>query len=143
MKAMCVCSFHLSLSVFVLFSHLALFPSYRECLTGDDEEAKMKCAKAWTRWEMTTSQLEPEDAKAANADDGKYSLAFARIENHYFINGGFFPSDAFILDNVNKRGRREEGGEKRNGSGTPQRVERTGPEEQGTRNRSGTEGEEQ
>ena len=93
----------------------------------------MKCAKAWTRWEMTTSQLEPEDAKAANADDGKYSLAFARIENHYFINGGFFPSDAFILDNVNKRGRREEGGGKRNSSGAPQRVERTGPEEQGTR----------
>ena len=137
MKAMCVCSFHLSLSVFVLFSHLALFPSYRECLTGDDEEAKMKCAKAWTRWEMTTSQLEPEDAKAANADDGKYSLAFARIENHYFINGGFFPSDAFILDNVNK-----EGGEKRVERRGTAAEHRRGWREQDQRNRGrGTEAE--
>lgn len=28
--------------------------------------------------------------------------AFARIENHYFVNKGFFPSDSFLLDNVDK-----------------------------------------
>lgn len=28
--------------------------------------------------------------------------AFARIENHYFVNQGFFPSDSFLLDNVDK-----------------------------------------
>lgn len=28
--------------------------------------------------------------------------AFARIENHYFVNKGFFPSDSFLLDNVEK-----------------------------------------
>ena len=28
--------------------------------------------------------------------------AFARIENHYFVNRGFFPSDSFLLDNVDK-----------------------------------------
>lgn len=28
--------------------------------------------------------------------------AFARIENHYFSNRGFFPSDSFLLDNVDK-----------------------------------------
>lgn len=28
--------------------------------------------------------------------------AFARIENHYFINKGFFSSDSFLLDNVEK-----------------------------------------
>lgn len=26
--------------------------------------------------------------------------AFARIENHYFLNKGFFPSDSFLLDNI-------------------------------------------
>ena len=26
--------------------------------------------------------------------------AFARIENHYFFNKGFFPNDSFLLDNV-------------------------------------------
>lgn len=28
--------------------------------------------------------------------------AFARIENHYFVNRGFFPTDSFLLDNVGK-----------------------------------------
>jgi hypothetical protein len=28
--------------------------------------------------------------------------AFARIENHYFVNQGFFPTDSFLLDNVDK-----------------------------------------
>lgn len=28
--------------------------------------------------------------------------AFARIENHYFVNKGFFPSDSFLLDNIEK-----------------------------------------
>ena len=28
--------------------------------------------------------------------------AFARIENHYFVNKGFFSSDSFLLDNVEK-----------------------------------------
>ena len=28
--------------------------------------------------------------------------AFARIENHYFVNKGFFPTDSFLLDNVEK-----------------------------------------
>ncbi|KAK6159169.1 hypothetical protein DH2020_006483 [Rehmannia glutinosa] len=28
--------------------------------------------------------------------------AFARIENHYFVNKGFFASDSFLLDNIEK-----------------------------------------
>ena len=28
--------------------------------------------------------------------------AFARIENHYFVNKGFLPSDSLLLDNVDK-----------------------------------------
>lgn len=28
--------------------------------------------------------------------------AFARIENHYFVNKGFFNSDSFLLDNIEK-----------------------------------------
>ncbi|GKV24277.1 hypothetical protein SLEP1_g33909 [Rubroshorea leprosula] len=35
-------------------------------------------------------------------DDDNFSLAFARIENHYFVNKGFFPKDSFLLDNVEK-----------------------------------------
>jgi len=28
--------------------------------------------------------------------------AFARIENHYFVNKGFFTSDSYLLDNIDK-----------------------------------------
>jgi proline iminopeptidase len=38
---------------------------------------------------MTTSKLYIDPARVAHADDGKFALAFARIENHYFINEGF------------------------------------------------------
>jgi proline iminopeptidase len=33
---------------------------------------------------------------------GKYSLAFSRIENHYFINDGFLNEDNHILNRVDK-----------------------------------------
>ena len=31
----------------------------------------------------------------------KFSLAFARIENHYFTNKAFFPRDGFLLEKEN------------------------------------------
>ncbi len=59
-------------------------------IIGTNEEEKMKCAKAWTRWEMETGRLfvDPEAVKKADVDE--FSLAFARIECHYFVNGSFF-----------------------------------------------------
>jgi proline iminopeptidase len=30
--------------------------AYHKRLTGDNEEEKLKCALAWTGWEMTTSE---------------------------------------------------------------------------------------
>ena len=35
----------------------------------------------------------------SGADD--FSLAFARIENHYFTNKGFFPRDGYLLEKEN------------------------------------------
>jgi hypothetical protein len=35
------------------------------------------------------------------ADDPAWALAFARIESHYFVNGGFFP-EGYVLDNVDR-----------------------------------------
>jgi hypothetical protein len=33
---------------------------------------------------------------------GEQVQAFARVENHYFKNKGFFPTDSFLLDNMDK-----------------------------------------
>lgn len=49
-----------------------------------------KCAKTWSVWEGRTAKLVQapvEDVEGRfGADD--FSLAFARIENHYFTNKG-------------------------------------------------------
>ncbi|KAF5448364.1 hypothetical protein F2P56_028910, partial [Juglans regia] len=59
-------------------------------------------ARAWTKWEMMTAHLLPNEEIIKKGDDDNFSLAFARIENHYFVNQGFFPTDSFLLDNVDK-----------------------------------------
>ena len=58
-----------------------------------------KAAKAWSTWEGRISRLiqEPIENLKHSTDD-QFALAFARIENHYFINKGFLPRDGFLLE---------------------------------------------
>ncbi|KAJ8452907.1 hypothetical protein Cgig2_014670 [Carnegiea gigantea] len=63
---------------------------------------QLAAAKAWTTWEMMTAHLIPNEENIKRGDDDNFSLAFARIENHYFVNRGFFPSDSFLLDQIEK-----------------------------------------
>lgn len=66
-----------------------LMAAYRKRLTGSDRHEQLKAAQAWTQWESHTITLLPSAAhvQAHSADDS--ALAFARIENHYFVNQGF------------------------------------------------------
>ncbi|KAB2636142.1 proline iminopeptidase [Pyrus ussuriensis x Pyrus communis] len=66
------------------------------------ENIHYAAARAWTMWEMMTAHLLPNNENIKKGEDDKFSLAFARIENHYFVNTGFFPSDGFLLDNIDK-----------------------------------------
>nr|GMC85522.1 proline iminopeptidase [Ipomoea batatas] len=79
-----------------------LVEAYHKRLNSDDPETQNAAAKAWTKWEMMTAHLLPNEENVKRGDDDNFSLAFARIENHYFINKGFFPSDSFLLDNLEK-----------------------------------------
>lgn len=77
--------------------------AYHKRLTSDDPAVRLPAALAWTTWERTTSNLIPaRDAEEKSMSDVKFAEAFARIENHYFIHEGFFPSDNFLLDNTYK-----------------------------------------
>ena len=76
--------------------------AYHKRLTGDDEEERVKCAKAWTTWECSTSKLYVDPVEIAKASEDTWALAFARIECHYFFNKGFFKTDAHILENMDK-----------------------------------------
>jgi proline iminopeptidase len=80
----------------------SLVDAYHKRLNSDDLEIQYAAARAWTKWEMMTAYLRPNLENVQKAEDDKFSLAFARIENHYFVNKGFFPSDSHLLDNVDK-----------------------------------------
>eukprot|EP01117_Protostelium_nocturnum_P004045 TRINITY_DN15319_c0_g1_i1.p1 TRINITY_DN15319_c0_g1~~TRINITY_DN15319_c0_g1_i1.p1 ORF type:complete len:369 (-),score=130.67 TRINITY_DN15319_c0_g1_i1:118-1224(-) len=76
--------------------------AYHRRLTGNDEAEKLKCAKAWTTWEMATSRLIVDPANLAKGEEDHFALQFARIENHYFVNGGFFEEDGQLLRDAHK-----------------------------------------
>ncbi|CDZ98400.1 proline iminopeptidase [Phaffia rhodozyma] len=66
-----------------------MMKAYHSRLNSDDEAVRLEAARAWSKWEMTTSKLrvDPEYVNKAGEDD--WANAFARIENHYFVNRGF------------------------------------------------------
>jgi len=69
-------------------------------LTGNDEDAKIAVAKAWSIWEGSTISLLRRPAQVANFGNEKFATAFARIESHYFVHGGFFENDDWLISNL-------------------------------------------
>ena len=59
-----------------------------------------KPAIAWSSWEGETVSVEGPDARPEKFDEPEFAVAFARIENWFFTNGGFFPEEDWILKNV-------------------------------------------
>jgi proline iminopeptidase len=79
-----------------------LLHAYYERLTSSDAKVRQEAARAWSVWEARTSCLMPnEELIRKNAGD-EYSLAFARIECHYFVNKAFMQRDGQLLDDVGK-----------------------------------------
>ncbi|KAK6119905.1 hypothetical protein DH2020_046352 [Rehmannia glutinosa] len=76
--------------------------AYHKRLNSMTRKHKYAAARAWTKWEMMTAHLLPNEVSIKRGDDDEFCLAFARIENHYFVNKGFFPSDSYLLDNIEK-----------------------------------------
>ncbi|KAI8800403.1 proline iminopeptidase [Cladochytrium replicatum] len=79
-----------------------LISAYHTRLTHPDENVRLEAAKAWSRWECATSRMEVDPEMLAKVESDIWSLAFARIECHYFKNEGFFEKDGWILDNIDK-----------------------------------------
>lgn len=77
-----------------------LMSAYHRRLTSLDPAIQLEAAKAWSVWEARTSFLyqDPNHVESSAAD--MFALAFARIECHYFVNGGFFDRDDQLLANA-------------------------------------------
>ncbi|HBO13463.1 MAG TPA: prolyl aminopeptidase, partial [Halieaceae bacterium] len=67
-----------------------LVQAFHRRLTGPDEAERLAAARAWSVWEASTSFLRPRADFVAQLDAPAAALAMARIECHYFVNGGFF-----------------------------------------------------
>lgn len=79
-----------------------LLHAYHRRLTGDDPHVRDEAARAWSLWEMACSTLVQDARAVAKAADTRFAAAFARIECHYFVNGGFFQKDGQLLDDVHR-----------------------------------------
>ena len=71
--------------------------SYHARLTHSDRAVREAAARAWTMWECRVATLLPDEDLLAHCDDAGFSLAFARIECHYFVHDGFFAKDGELL----------------------------------------------
>ena len=76
--------------------------AYHARLTADDEAVRLAAAKTWSVWEGATSTLVPEPASIDTFEDPHFALSFARIENHYFVNKGFFEVDDQLLRDAHR-----------------------------------------
>lgn len=79
-----------------------LVAAYYKRLTSDDAAVRQEAAKAWSVWEGSTSKLMYDAEAAARFGQDAFADAFARIECHYFMNSGFFPSDDYLLRQAHK-----------------------------------------
>jgi len=80
-----------------------LMSAYYKRLTGENEEEKLACAVAWSNWENATAKLVVDPEYIAKSEDPQWALAFARIECHYFVNGGFMTDGQLLLpENIAK-----------------------------------------
>ena len=77
-----------------------LIESYRKIFYGDDEEKKLSAAKAWSKWEASCSFINYNPSAVKESINAEFALAFALIENHYFVNKGFLDYENQLLDNI-------------------------------------------
>jgi proline iminopeptidase len=76
----------------------ALIDAYSRLLHDPDPAVSTAAGVAWSTWEAGSLTLVPRDDLVATFGEPSYALAFARIENHYFMNRGWFEPGQLIRD---------------------------------------------
>lgn len=79
-----------------------LMNAYHEIFKSKDKEKRLKAAVAWSKWEAATSSLSYKPSLVEEFSDPEFALAFALIENHYFINKGWFDTENQLIENIDK-----------------------------------------
>ena len=76
----------------------SLISAYHELLNDPDPAVHGPAAVAWSGWEASAITLLPREELIDAFTQSAYALAFARIENHYFVNKGWFEEGQLIRD---------------------------------------------
>ena len=79
-----------------------LLKAFHKRLTGNDRQARIDAARAWSRWEGETLSIKGPTTTPARFNEDAFVDAFARIECHYFINRGFFANDDWLLEEARR-----------------------------------------
>lgn len=75
-----------------------LIEAYHRRLFDPDPAVHRPAALAWTRWEASTLTLLPDAGTVGAMTHADTATAFARIENHFFVHGGWFREGQLIED---------------------------------------------
>jgi proline iminopeptidase len=78
--------------------------AYHRRLTGSDKAEQLAAAKAWSTWEASTITLLPDLGMQQEFAEDHYAIAFARIENHFFVNAGWLEEGQLLRDAVKLKG---------------------------------------
>ena len=75
-----------------------LMAAYRRRLTHADRAVRLEAARAWSLWEGETITLLPDAEMSDSFGKDDFAIAFARIENHYFVHGGWLDEGQLLRD---------------------------------------------
>lgn len=76
--------------------HGQYIAAYARLLADPDPAVHGPAAVAWSTWEASTITLVPRPDVIATFAEPSYALAFARIENHYFVHDGWFEPEQLL-----------------------------------------------
>ena len=74
--------------------------AYHHRLFSGEMATEVRFARAWAGWENALASIDHDGVLGEAPAD--YARAFARLENHYFLNRGFLEEDGQILRDVHR-----------------------------------------
>ncbi|QXT40091.1 prolyl aminopeptidase [Gymnodinialimonas ceratoperidinii] len=77
-----------------------LIAAYNRRLFSGDRMVETRFGRAWAAWENALASMDSDGQ--GGESPAEYARAFARLENHYFVNKGFLEEDGQILRDVHR-----------------------------------------
>jgi proline iminopeptidase len=74
-----------------------LIAAYHRRLFSGNLAEETRYGRIWAQWENALASIQNDGL--VGEGPAEYSRAFSRLENHYFLNGGFLAEDDWILKN--------------------------------------------